>query len=151
MLTQRLKSVMDFLVDPSQAAFVPGRMLNDNVILSHELVKGYGRKGISPRCMFRIDMQKAYDSLECHSLEVLKGMQFPATFVTWIMQCVESVSYSILINGAPSPAFKAKKGVRQHDPVSPYLFVLAMECLTRLLKSMRSKNEFKFHPRCQKQ
>lgn len=64
MLTKRLQSVMEYLVDASQAAFVPGRMLNDIVILSHELVKGYGRKAISPGCMFKIDMQKAYDSLE---------------------------------------------------------------------------------------
>ncbi|KAH0651308.1 hypothetical protein KY284_031220 [Solanum tuberosum] len=64
MLTKRLHSVMNYLVDPGQAAFVPGRMLTDNVLLSHKLVKGYGRKGTSPRCMFKIDMQKAYDSLE---------------------------------------------------------------------------------------
>ncbi|WMV54715.1 hypothetical protein MTR67_048100 [Solanum verrucosum] len=44
-------------------------MLTDNVLLSHELVKGYGTKGISPRCMFKIDMQKAHDSLEWHFLE----------------------------------------------------------------------------------
>ncbi|KAH0714811.1 hypothetical protein KY284_007716 [Solanum tuberosum] len=78
MLTNRLHSVMNYLVDPGQAAFVPGRMLTDNVLLSNELVKGYGRKGISPRCMFKIDMQKAYDSLEWHfPEEVLAGMQVP--------------------------------------------------------------------------
>ncbi|KAH0746203.1 hypothetical protein KY285_007860 [Solanum tuberosum] len=75
MLTNRLHSVMNYLVDLGQATFVPGRMLTDNVLLSHELVKEYGRKGISPRCMFKIDMQKAYDSLEWHFLkEVLAGM-----------------------------------------------------------------------------
>lgn len=86
---------MNYLVDLSQAAFVPRRMLNDNMILSHELIKGYGRKGISPRCMSKIDMQKAYDSLEWHFLEeVLFGLQLPALFITWIMRCVKSVSYS---------------------------------------------------------
>ncbi|KAH0644895.1 hypothetical protein KY284_032779 [Solanum tuberosum] len=75
MVTLRLHSVMEDLVDPSQVAFVPGRMLHDNVIMSHELVKGYGRKSVSPRCRFKIDMQKAYDSLEWQFLEeVLVGM-----------------------------------------------------------------------------
>ncbi|XP_049381354.1 uncharacterized protein LOC125845909 [Solanum stenotomum] len=65
---QTTEIVMNYLVDPGQAAFVPGRMLTD------KLVKGYGRKGISPRCMFKIDMQKAYDYLEWHFLEeVLAG------------------------------------------------------------------------------
>lgn len=61
MLTSRLQPVLEHLVDPSQDAFVVGRMLEDNVILRHELVKGYGRKDISPRCMMKIDLQKAYD------------------------------------------------------------------------------------------
>lgn len=56
MLTHRLKSVMEYLVDQGHAAFFPKRGLTDTVILRHELVKGYGRKDISARCMFKIDM-----------------------------------------------------------------------------------------------
>lgn len=55
---------MDGIVDNSQSAFVPGRLITDNIILSHELVKGYGRRGLSPRCMLKLDMQKAYDYVE---------------------------------------------------------------------------------------
>ncbi|XP_049406423.1 uncharacterized protein LOC125870109 [Solanum stenotomum] len=173
-----------------EVAFVPGRMLTDNVLLSHELVKGYGRKGTSPRCfskvprmdnelchdcvlfyidqwmskctfsskergetrgstvplfvctsprcMFKIDMQKAYDSVEWYFLEeVLAGMHVPQKFLGWIMSCVRTVSYSILINGCPIAPFQAKRGVRQGDPMSPYLFVLAMDYFTRLLKILR--------------
>lgn len=52
---------METLVYQSQVAFIPERVITDSIILSHEFVKGYGRKGISPRCMLKIDMQKAYD------------------------------------------------------------------------------------------
>lgn len=62
-LTSRLQTVMTTLLDTSQAAFVSGRSITDNILLSHELIKGYGRKNMSPRCMLKIDMQKAYDSL----------------------------------------------------------------------------------------
>nr|XP_009767446.1 PREDICTED: uncharacterized protein LOC104218606 [Nicotiana sylvestris]XP_016503251.1 PREDICTED: uncharacterized protein LOC107821332 [Nicotiana tabacum] len=90
---------MDFLVDKSQAGFVPGRLLNDNILLGHELVKGYCWKGVSPRCMVKIDMQKAYDSLEWVFLEqVLTATNIPSQFLKWIMTCVSTVSYSIMIN-----------------------------------------------------
>lgn len=60
----RLHKVMDDLVDNCQSAFVSGRVITNNIIIGHKLVKGYGRKGLSPRCMMKMDIQKAYDSLE---------------------------------------------------------------------------------------
>lgn len=102
--------------------------------------------------MFKIHMQKAYDSVEWHFLEeVLAGMQLPHGLISWIMCCVRSVTYSIMINGCPSSAFKAKRGVRQEDPLSPYLFVLVMDYLTRLLKTLKIEKHFKYHLRCHKQ
>lgn len=68
-LTIRLQSVMDELIDNSQSTFVPVRVIRDNIILSHELVKGYDRKGISPRRMLKVAMQKTYDSLEWPFIE----------------------------------------------------------------------------------
>ncbi|XP_060200869.1 uncharacterized protein LOC132629158 [Lycium barbarum] len=72
---------MGDIIDGSQAAFVPRRVITDNILLSHELVKGYTRKGVSARCMIKIDMQKAYDSLEWGFLEqVLVVLNFPVEF-----------------------------------------------------------------------
>ncbi|XP_075109060.1 secreted RxLR effector protein 78-like [Nicotiana tabacum] len=91
-----------------------------------------GRKEISPRCMIKIDMQKAYDSHEWVFLEqVLIGLNFPKTFVKWIMTCVQTISYSIVVNGKATTTFATKRGVRQEDPLSHYIFVIAMEYLNR--------------------
>ncbi|KAH0722887.1 hypothetical protein KY290_005544 [Solanum tuberosum] len=146
-----MQFVMDTLIDPSQAAFVPGRVIVDNILLSHELVKGYGRKGLSPRSMMKIDMHKAYDYVEWPFIEqILRLLNFPTKFINWIMSCLTTVSYSILINGVPTTPFKAKKGLRQGDLVSPYLFVLSMEYLSRLIKNLKWIRDFKYHPKCSK-
>lgn len=96
-------------------------------------------------------MRKAYDSVEWEFLkQVLIQFQFPGVFVEWIFQCIRTVSYTILINGYPSTPFEATIGLRQGDLLSPYLFVLAMEYFTRLLKQRRKSPNFKYHPRCAK-
>lgn len=81
-LTTRLQRVIDVVIDPGQAGFVLDRVITDNILLSHELAKGYTRKGISPRYMFKIDIQKAHDSIEWSFLEqILISLNFPTVFV----------------------------------------------------------------------
>lgn len=83
-------------------------------------------------------MQKAYDSIECVFLEqILSNRNIPAIFVDWVMKCVCTISYFILINGNPTNPFQAKKGLRQGDPLSLYLFVLSIEYLARMLKTLQ--------------
>lgn len=82
--------------------------------------------------------------------QVLASLNIPERFIKWIMACACTVSYSILINGKLVEPFKVRKGLRQGDSLSPYLFVISMEYLTRLLKNLKNDPDFNFHPRCDK-
>lgn len=99
--------------------------------------------------MLNIDMQKEYDSIEWPFLQqILISIKFPAKFVTWIMKCVRTVSYSIIVNVSPAKPFVAKIAIMYRDPVSLFLFVMAMKYLNRLLKQLETTNRLHFHPNC---
>lgn len=66
------------------------------------------------------------------------------------MECVSTVTYSLLMNGGLTKPFQAKKGLRQGNPMSPYLFLIAMEYLQREMAQLASNKVFHFHPRCKK-
>ncbi|XP_057958496.1 uncharacterized protein LOC131151259 [Malania oleifera] len=122
----------------------------ENIYMVQELVRGYARRRISPRCLLKIDLKKAYDSVAWPFLkEMLIHLRFPAEMISWIMEYVTTTSYSISLNGRFFGFFKGSKGLRQGDPLSPLLFVMCVEYLSRLLKSVESKSDFKFHPKCE--
>ena len=86
------------------------------------------------------DMEKAYDRLEWDYIQkCLQLHGFHPTWIKWVMECISSVSYSLLINGEPSGLIKPSRGIRQGDPLSPYIFLLCMEALTNSL-SIASRN-----------
>ncbi|CAH2936087.1 MAG: hypothetical protein CPSOU_6785 [uncultured Paraburkholderia sp.] len=148
-LASRFAQVLPNIIDEAQSAFVSDRSMIENIHLAQELMKGYNRKRISPRCLIKVDFRKAYDSVDWQFLrQVLIGMRFPELFVTWTMECVTTASYSIRVNGDSYGFFPGRKGLRQGDPISPYLFVLCMEYFTRLMKRYTADHPFNYHPRC---
>lgn len=93
-LANRMKVVLGSIISETQSAFVKGRLIFDNILLSHELVRGYTRKHISPRCMVKGNIQKAYDSVEWPFLhQMLVELGFPHRYIHWIIVCLSTVSY----------------------------------------------------------
>lgn len=85
-MANKLQKVIGVIVDPSQSGFIPHRQILDNVMLASDLLKGYGRKGLSPRCYIKIDLRKAYDSIEWSFVETMMlELGVPNRMVGWIM------------------------------------------------------------------
>lgn len=141
-ITNRIRKVIKELVGPSQNAFVTGRQIADNIILAHEVLENIrkfkGKKQV--RVAIKTDMIKAYDRIRWDFLRaVLSKMGFPESFIGLIMQCVETVSYSIIFNGKQLEGFNTRCGLEQGYPLSPYLFILCMQALSGLIDNLNQK------------
>ncbi|CAN1182863.1 LINE-1 retrotransposable element ORF2 protein [Linum perenne] len=148
-LANRLSKVLPSLISPAQTAFIKGRNIGYGILLAHELLKGYNRSGISPRCGMKIDLMKAFDSIEWEFVfETLKSMNFLDQFVDWIAECFHASMLSVNVNGTSMGYFPAKRGLRQGDPISPYLFVISMEVLSCLFDHSVASKRYHLHPQC---
>ncbi|GJV14190.1 hypothetical protein Tco_1359513 [Tanacetum coccineum] len=148
-----IKGNMDDIVSINQSAFVQGRRISDNILLTQELMRNYHRRRGPPRCAFKVDIQKAYDTVDWTFLKsILIGFGFHQKMVDWIMTCVTTTTYSVCVNGDLHGWFRGKRGLRQGDPLSPYLFIMDIEILTLILqKNVFESEVFQYHHLCDKQ
>lgn len=141
-LANRLKPLLEKIISPTQSAFVKGRLIQDNIVLAHEIIRKLKRKKGADGCMaVKLDMSKAFDRVEWgFLLDTLKAFGFCDKWTNWIHQCISTTSLSFKVNGSPTGLLKPGRGIRQGDPLSPFLFIICAEVLSRMLsKAERDK------------
>ena len=126
-----------------------GRNVMHNILLCQDIVKQYGRKHFPPSILLKINLRKANDTLKWEFIkDMLISLNFPSHFINIVMACISSAQFSLILNESSMPLFRSKRGIRQGDPMSPLIFVICIEYLSRLLKVAGDHENFRFHPRC---
>ncbi|KAL0420607.1 UNVERIFIED_CONTAM: Retrovirus-related Pol polyprotein from type-1 retrotransposable element R2, partial [Sesamum latifolium] len=115
-----------------------------------ELFSGYNQSRLCSRCALKVYLRKAYDTVEWDFiLATLKLFGFAVVFIAWIEECITSVHFSVYLNGDIHGYFAGARGLRQGDPMSPYLFVLVMEVLQMIIQQLIDQDEgFTYHWKC---
>lgn len=131
------------IISPEQSGYVEGRQIMDGIILTHEIIhslKTFKQAGM----LLKLDLSKAFDKLSWSYIQnMLKAFGFSHSWVRWIMSLISSSHFSLLVNGLPSRPFKPTRGIRQGDPLSPFLFVIMAEGLGRHIKQALLSNQLK--------
>ncbi|KAA3453378.1 reverse transcriptase [Gossypium australe] len=141
-LVFRMSDVLGYCISEAQEAFVLGRLISDNALIAYEVLhslkmKKRGQKG---NFVLKLDMSKAYDQVEWDFLAgMMKHLGFHEEWIILIMRCVCPVSYSVSINGCNSDWFSPSRGLRQGDPLSPFLFLICVEGFSVLIEEAKRK------------
>ncbi|XP_061342523.1 uncharacterized protein LOC133288720 [Gastrolobium bilobum] len=135
-ITERLRGFMPRVVGPNQCSFIKGRQSADNIIIAQEVVHSMKeKKGWKGWMMIKVDLEKAYDRLSWKFIkETLEDVGLHKSLSDLIVNCISSSTIKLLWNGDLIEGFNPQRGIRQGDPVSPYLFVLCVERLAHFIQ-----------------
>ena len=143
-IANHLKPLLNSIISETQSVFINNRLITENILIAYESLHHMknnctGKQGFM---VFKLDMSKANDRVEWSFLEqILLKLSFHDDWVALLMECITTVSYSILVNREPKGLFRSSRGLRQGDPLSPYLFFFCAEGLNALLQGATLRGE----------
>lgn len=135
-IANRWRLVLDKVIDQNQNAFIPGRLITNNILIAFECMH-WPRNSKSKQgyAALKLNMCNTYDRVEWRFIEaIMLKLGFSNKWTKLVLRCVSSVSYKIKINGQLTSGFSPSRGIRQGDPLSLYIFVICAQGLSSLLK-----------------
>ncbi|KAF7815200.1 reverse transcriptase [Senna tora] len=135
-IVSRLKPLLPPLISENQGAYVPGRKAIDNVLIAQEISHSFSRKkrGKWGWMIIKLDLEKAFDKISWpFILSTLSHLNFPPHLVNLINSCISSVKHRVLVNGGLTNSITPSRGIRQGDPLSPFIFICGMQFFTEII------------------
>ena len=141
-LAKRIKIHLPHIIHPAQAAFMQGRHIASNIILAQEIIHSFNLKSWKQKAfMLKVDLAKAFDRIEWHFIDTaMQRLGFKDRFIQLVYTCISSTTMAVIINGEPRPEFNPRRGIRQGCPLSPYLFIIAINELALCLQNNSARN-----------
>eukprot|EP00253_Pinus_taeda_P026585 PITA_26585 len=141
-IANRIRPILSRHIAPHQFAFLEHRQIHEVVGVAQEALHSIWTKHLK-EIILKIDLAKAFDRVSWLYLKmILIHLGFPQNFISWIMACITTPTFSVLINGSASQFFHSKRGLRQGCPLSPLLFLIVMDALSRLIDSAKRNGDF---------
>lgn len=136
-LVNRLRPVLPQVIGEVQSAFLGGRNIQDEILIASEVIDFWKKRKLKG-AIIKLDFEKAYDNLNWkYLLQMMEFFGFPNKWIAWIKECISTATLSVLVNGSPTKEFAMEKGIRQGDPLSPFLFIIAAAGLNLLFQKAK--------------